>query len=150
MTTIRKASINDLDQLSELFNLYRIFYKKESDLKGGKEFLKERIEKNESEIFIAEIDSKAVGFVQLYGSFSSTRLKRMWLLNDLFVHPDFRGNEISKMLIERSKELAIETNACALTLQTAKTNDVGNSLYPKTGFELDEEFNYYFWTTIPL
>ena len=60
MTTIRKANITDLDQLSELFDLYRMFYNKASDLTAGKEFLKERIINSESEIFISIIDSKAV------------------------------------------------------------------------------------------
>ena len=146
MTTIRKANITDLDQLSELFDLYRMFYNKASDLTAGKEFLKERIINSESEIFISIIDSKAVGFVQLYPYFSSTRMKKMWLLNDLFVHSEFRGKGISKELIEVSKKLCIETNACAVNLETSKMNDIGNSLYPSTGFVLDLENNYYSWT----
>ena len=146
MTTIRKANITDLDQLSELFDLYRMFYNKASDLTAGKEFLKERIINSESEIFISIIDSKAVGFVQLYPYFSSTRMKKMWLLNDLFVHSEFRGKGISKELIEVSKKLCIETKACAVNLETSKMNDIGNSLYPSTGFVLDLENNYYSWT----
>ena len=146
MTTIRKANITDLDQLSELFDLYRMFYNKASDLTAGKEFLKERIINSESEIFISIIDSKAVGFVQLYPYFSSTRMKKMWLLNDLFVHSEFRGKGISKELIEVSKKLCIETKACAVNLETSKMNDIGNSLYPSTGFVLDIENNYYSWT----
>ncbi len=146
MSTIRKANLQDLDQLSELFDLYRIFYKKESNIKAGKEFLKERIIKNESEIFISIVDSKAVGFVQLYPYFSSTRMKKMWLLNDLFVLPEYRGKGISKELIETSKKLCIATKACALNLETSKMNDIGNSLYPSVGFELDAGTNFYFWT----
>ena len=146
MTTIRKANITDLDQLSELFDLYRMFYNKASDLTAGKEFLKERIINSESEIFISIIESKAVGFVQLYPYFSSTRMKKMWLLNDLFVHSEFRGKGISKELIEVSKKLCIETKACAVNLETSKMNDIGNSLYPSTGFVLDIENNYYSWT----
>ncbi len=76
MKTIRKATMYDINQLSELFDLYRMFYQKDSDLKAGKEFLKERIIHNESEIFIPIIDSKAVGFVQLFPYFSSTRMKK--------------------------------------------------------------------------
>ena len=146
MSTIRKATIQDLDQLSELFDLYRTFYNKASDLTAGKEFLKERIINSESEIFISIIESKAVGFVQLYPYFSSTRMKKMWLLNDLFVHSEFRGKGISKELIEVSKKLCIETKACAVNLETSKMNDIGNSLYPSTGFVLDIENNYYSWT----
>jgi ribosomal protein S18 acetylase RimI-like enzyme len=32
-------------------------------------------------------------------------------------------------------------------LETAKSNIEGNRLYPKVGFELDEDHNYYEWST---
>ncbi len=83
---IRKATTNDLDQLADLFNQYRVFYKKSSDIPAGKEFLGERMVNNESEIFVAiNTENEFAGFVQLYPIFSSTRMKRLWLLNDLFV-----------------------------------------------------------------
>jgi ribosomal protein S18 acetylase RimI-like enzyme len=49
------------------------------------------------------------------------------------------------LLIEAAKTLCRETNSCGLVLETAKTNIIGNALYPKTGFQLDIEHNYYFW-----
>ena len=119
--------------------------KKDADVAGAKKFLSERIKNNESEIFVAEIDNSLVGFVQLYPLFSSTRMKRLWLLNDLFVDAKHRGKNISVLLMEKAKEFAIQTNSCGLILETAKTNDIGNSLYPKTGFALDNDHNYYSW-----
>jgi GNAT superfamily N-acetyltransferase len=148
MTTIRKATLSELLPLSELFDLYRQFYEKPSDIEAGKEFLKERLEKDESVIYIAISDSKIVGFVQLYPLFSSTRMKRLWLLNDLFVHPEARGKGCSVQLIEAAKQLCIDTNACQLTLETSKLNTIGNNLYPKTGFEIDLDNNYYAWLNL--
>lgn len=143
---IRKAGPTDLDQLAELFNQYRIFYRKESDVKAGKQFLSDRMKNNESEIFIAiDEDKKLTGFVQLYPIFSSTRMKRLWLLNDLFVTPASRGQGVSIALIERAKELCRTTNSCGLLLETAKTNTVGNRLYPRTDFVLESESNFYVW-----
>ena len=143
---IRKAGPTDLDQLAELFNQYRIFYKKESDVKAGKQFLSDRMKNNESEIFIAiDEEKKLTGFVQLYPIFSSTRMKRLWLLNDLFVMPASRGQGVSIALIERAKELCRATNSCGLLLETAKTNTVGNQLYPRTDFVLESESNFYVW-----
>ncbi len=144
---IRKASLQDIIALATLFDAYRVFYEKNSDYDGAVRFLTDRIERNESEIFIAETDTQQmVGFVQLYPLFSSTRMQRLWLLNDLFVLPEFRSKGISIALIEKSKTLCIETNACGLQLETAKTNIIGNNLYPKTGFELDTEHHFYFWS----
>jgi GNAT superfamily N-acetyltransferase len=146
MATIRKATIEDLKFVVELFDKYRVFYEKESDKQNAESFISERLEINDSKIFVAEIDNgNLVGFVQLYPIFSSTRMQRLWLLNDLFVDKEHRGKGISKQLIERSKELCKQTNSCGLVLETAKANSVGNELYPKVGFSLDKEHNYYSW-----
>ena len=75
----RKAEIKDLDNLSILFDNYRIFYRKETDIESAKNFLKDRISKNDSEIFVAEnTEHQLVGFVQLYPLFSSVRMKKLW------------------------------------------------------------------------
>ena len=145
-TTIRRATIQDLKELTSLFDAYRVFYGKESNLDNAEEFLKDRIEAEESIIYIAETQSTISGFVQLYPSFSSTRLSRLWILNDLFVDNRFRGQGISKLLIEASKELCRQTEGCGVQLETEKSNTIGNNLYPKVDFELDEDHNFYFWT----
>ncbi len=146
MKTIRKATIHDLPQLAELFDQYRVFYHKYSDIPAAESFLKERIEKGDSEIFVAESEGDLFGFVQLYPLFSSTRMKRYWLLNDLFVNENYRGKGFSKELIEEAKELAKSTNAAGILLETGKSNDVGNKLYPSCGFEIYDEVNFYEWT----
>ena len=68
----------------------------------------------------------------------------VWILYDLFVAPQFRKEGIGKMLIERARKLASETNAEALTLATAIDNYPAQSLYESLGYERDEEF-YYYW-----
>lgn len=146
MKDTRKAAIQDLPQLSELFDQYRVFYHKESDIPAAENFLKQRIENKDSEIFVAENEGKLTGFVQLYPLFSSTRMRRYWLLNDLFVNENYRGKGFSKKLIEDAKQLAISTDASGILLETGKSNDVGNQLYPSCGFEIYDEVNFYEWT----
>lgn len=146
MVEIRKATVEDLHLVVELFDKYRVFYEKASDKLKAEKFLSERLKLNDSEIFVAETDDRnLVGFVQLYPLFSSTRMQRLWLLNDLYVEKEHRGKGISKQLIEISKLHCKQTKACGLILETAKTNIVGNELYPKVGFSLDNEHNYYSW-----
>ncbi|WP_343560306.1 GNAT family N-acetyltransferase [Sphingobacterium sp.] len=142
---IKRASLEDLNETAELFNLYRIFYRQESDLEKGKMFLKERFLKDESIVFLAMVDGKAVGFVQLYKLFHYTKLEMQWLLSDLYVHQDYRGKGLSVALIEQSKKWCAETDACGLMLETEKTNHIGNALYPRCGFEYDAAHNYYHW-----
>lgn len=145
--TITKATIEDIERLSILFDEYRIFYKKESDVASAITFLSERINNGDSVIFVAKsVEGALMGFVQLYPLFSSTQMKRLWLLNDLYVNETFRGMKVSVMLLDRAKQLAIETNAAGLLLETAKSNTIGNKLYIKTDFTLDAAHNYYSWT----
>jgi ribosomal protein S18 acetylase RimI-like enzyme len=142
----RKATPKDLDRLSELFDAYRMFYRKTTDILGAKTFLKERISNKDSELFVAEsADNKLVGFVQLYPLFSSKKKKKFWLLNDLFVHPESRSKGVSIGLIDKAKELVLESKACGMFLETEKSNLIGNKLYPKTGFELNTGSNFYEW-----
>lgn len=142
---IKKATLEDLEETAKLFDLYRIFYRQKSDVEKGKEFLKQRFLNSESDIFLAMDEDKAVGFVQLYKLFHYTKLQKQWLLSDLFVHPDYRGKGLSVVLIDQSKQWCEETGACGLMLETEKTNDIGNQLYLRCGFEYDGLHNYYHW-----
>ena len=142
---IRRATLSDLDQLVELFEAYRIWYRQEADSARATEFLNERLTKEDAIIYIAVHEGSAVGFTQLYPSFSSTRMARLWVLNDLYVSEKYRGQQISKKLIAAAKDTCRETNGCGILLETEKNNSIGNNLYPKTGFHLEEN-NFYFWT----
>tara|TARA_R110002051_G_scaffold283677_2_gene345559 strand:- start:1378 stop:1824 length:447 start_codon:yes stop_codon:yes gene_type:complete len=142
----RKAEIKDLDALTILFDKYRVFYRKDSDIASAKSFLKARISNQDSEIFVAEnTEQQLVGFVQLYPLFSSTKMMKLWLLNDLFVNYDYRKKGISLGLMDKAKELVEKSGACGMYLETEKSNLVGNNLYPKAGFELNQDSNFYEW-----
>ena len=146
MVKVERAHLKNLNELALLFDKYRVFYNRESDIDAAKFFLRERMETKESVIFVSLNDeTKMTGFTQLYPLFSSTRMKRLWLLNDLFVDSSHRGKGISVALIDTAKEYSKQTGACGLILETAKANKIGNSLYPRAGFVLDQEHNYYSW-----
>jgi GNAT superfamily N-acetyltransferase len=143
---VRKATLSDLTILSKRFDDYRIFYGKDSNLREANDFLRDRISNGDSQIFVAHNEETITGFVQLYPLFSSTRMKKLWLLNDLFVDPTYRGQGISILLIDRAKELCRETGACGMYLETAKTNTIGNQLYPTAGFVLNDAHHFYDWS----
>lgn len=148
MFNILTANPERLDALVELFDAYRVWYEKPSDTKEAKVFLAGLMERGESVVYIAQAaNGEFVGFTQLYPLYSSTRMKRIWLLNDLYVKPEYRGKGISKALMERAKALAKETDAVEILLETQRSNEIGNQLYPAVGFELNTDFNFYYWTT---
>ena len=142
---IREAKKLDLDQLSILFDSYRMFYGKESNTIVSKNFLENRLSNKDSKLFICEVNNILTGFVQLYPLFSSTRVSKYWLLNDLFVDSKYRGKGYSKLLINKAKELVKKSNACGMMLETEKSNKIGNNLYPKTGFKINQLSNFYEW-----
>lgn len=145
MIQIKRAHQGHLNELVHLFDAYRMFYKKESNLEGAKHFLSERMQQKESIIFVALMEEKLVGFTQLYPLFSSTNMMPFLLLNDLFVAKEHRGKQISKGLIKAAQEHCKITKANGISLETEKNNIPGNALYPKMGFTLDQEHNFYYW-----
>lgn len=143
--SIREATVDDLARLAPLFDAYRVFYGRSSNAYAAQLFLSERIRRSESKIFLAiDLEShQAIGFTQLYPTFSSTRLGRVWILEDLFVRGDMRRLGVAAALMERAETFARESHAVGLTLSTAHTNANAAALYSKRGWKRDEEFAYY-------
>jgi GNAT superfamily N-acetyltransferase len=143
---VKRAGLDDVAAVAPLFDGYRQFYGQRSDLAGAGAFLEERLRRDESVIFLALADgesSDALGFTQLYPTFSSVSLRRLWILNDLFVRPDIRRGGVGRRLLERAREWAIETQAKGLILTTAITNEAAQALYESCGWRRDEEFEHY-------
>ena len=67
-----------------------MFYRQDSDLEGAKVFLRNRIEKKESVIFVAVEDGEYIGsrnYIHHFFYFN----EKLWILNDLFVQAAKRG-----------------------------------------------------------
>lgn len=138
-----QARSEHLEEVSKLFDQYRVFYKSSSDYEAARKFLKERFEKEDSTIFLASIDGRIVGFTQLYPSFSSVSMKRVWILNDLFIDEDYRGNGVAKSLMCAAENFARETGSVRIILATQISNVAAQSLYELRGYAKDEEFYHY-------
>lgn len=149
--SIVQATIHDLTDLAPLFDLYRVFYKQPSNLEGAQKFLFHRFNHAESVIFIARTaasDQQAVGFAQLYPTFSSISMKRSWILNDLYVREEHRKEGIAELLLQQVKEFATQTKAKGIVLSTAPDNLKAQSLYEKHGYVRDNQF-YQYYLTLP-
>lgn len=141
---IRQAKLGDLDVLAELFDLYRQFYEYPQDIVLARRYLSERISKQESVIYLALADDGvALGFVQLYPSFSSTLAGKVWILYDLFVRREGRRQGIGRALMNRAAHLARETGAVEINLATATTNTRAQALYESLGYQRDDGFYVY-------
>jgi GNAT superfamily N-acetyltransferase len=140
--TIRRAKKKDIGDLSVLFDKYRIFYKQKSDVENARSFLKKRMKRKESVIFVAEERDELIGFTQLFPIFSSVSMKRTWLLNDLYVNERSRGIGAATKLLDAAKEFGAETNSKWLLLQTAADNFTAQKAYEKNGWVREADFFY--------
>ncbi len=140
---IYQATIDDLEGVSQLVNGYRMFYEQTSDVDGASDFIKERLENEDSVIFVVKSNQSYLGFTQLYPIFSSVSMKKAWLLNDLFITEDARKQGIGEMLLQTAKDFAIKTNAKSIMLSTAVENCSAQRLYEKNGYERDSQFYQY-------
>ncbi len=140
---IIKASIAELDDLTSLFDGYRQFYQMQKDLPQCKNFLKDRLTLHDSLIFMVYKNATAQAFAQIYPSFSSVAMQRIWTLNDLFVGQAYRNEGIARDLIEYVLQNAKREGVFSVKLVTAKTNAVARSLYQSIGFKLNNTFESY-------
>lgn len=139
----RQAVLSDLQLLAPLLDAYRVFYGNSSNVEAARRFLVERFNHGESVLFIAMIEGTAVGFCQLYPSFSSVSLARTFLLNDLYVLESSRKQGIATMLLKAATEFAKELGAIRLTLSTAINNQSAQGLYEQSGWIRDCDFYVY-------
>ena len=139
---IRQASIQDIDELATLFAQYRVFYQQSFDTEAAKQFLLERITNGESVIFIAIDAGQIGGFTQLYPSFSSVSMRKIWILNDLFVSPAHRLKGVAQALINEVIEYSKKTGRKRTVLSTAYDNFNAQKLYEKLGFNRSDFYNY--------
>lgn len=140
---IRKAELGDLDNLARMFDDYRQFYCQASDIVAAKEFLRERLAQQESVILIACDGTKSVGFVQLFPSFSSVSMRRIFILNDLYVASSARKQGVASALLEEAVRYAAKAGALRLALATETTNTSAQALYRKLGWVKNEAFMHF-------
>jgi len=140
---VRQATAADVDLLVPLFDAYRRFYRLPSEPERARSFLRERLEREQSAILIAFADGAAIGFTQLYPSFSSGAMARIFILNDLFVDPAARRRGAGSALLEAAAQYGRRSGAIRLVLSTEHTNTTAQAVYERMGWERDTVFRVY-------
>jgi len=138
VTAIRRATLEDLDLVAPLFDAYRRFYAQPADLVRARNYLRERLSRDESVILLAMRDDRPAGFTQLYPMFSSVRTARTWILNDLFVAEHARRTGTARALLDAAADFARADGAVGLSLETMRDNAPARALYRAAGWHEDE------------
>ena len=140
---VRQAVLSDLPVLAPLFDGYRQFYGRESDLAAAESFLRDRFDHGESAVFLAHAETGPVGFTQLYPSFSSVSLARVFILNDLFVAASHRRTGVGSELLRVAVEYARSLGAVRVTLNTDVQNAAAQATYEAAGWKRDRQYYAY-------
>lgn len=140
----RLATANDVDALAVLFDAYRQFYQQAADLALAAAFIRERLVRHQSFVFVAESAAgEMLGFCQLYPSFCSLVAAPIVILNDLFVLPVARKAGAGAALLQAAEAFARAQRFARMELTTAKTNLTAQSLYASQGWQRDEVYYAY-------
>jgi ribosomal protein S18 acetylase RimI-like enzyme len=141
---ILRATLDELEPVSVLFDLYRQFYEQPPDLVACRRYIEARLSGDESVIFFAQAgDGEFVGFTQLYHSFCSVDMTPLVYLYDLYVKPAMRRQGVGWALMKAAEHQARESGAGRMQLETALSNLPGQALYERLGWERDDEFYTY-------
>lgn len=142
MTTlfVRQAVVADLDAVADLLDQFRQFQGQPPGRPACLAFLRERFDHGESVVFLATLDERPAGFAQLYPSFSSTALARVYILNDLYVSADARRSGAASALLAAVEQYAWTFGACRVSLNVLRSNVDAQAVYRARGWVQDNEY----------
>ncbi len=138
--SIRAADANDLEALLPLVAAYRAFYGQAGDAAAERVFLQAHLERQTSTVFIATANMRAVGFVQIFSTFSTVHLGEALILEDLYVAEDSRGQGLAARLLAASVEYARRRGAVGMFLETAFDNRAAQRVYERNGWTREGRF----------
>tara|TARA_A100000164_G_scaffold220630_1_gene195809 strand:- start:95 stop:565 length:471 start_codon:yes stop_codon:yes gene_type:complete len=141
---IKIAQPDDFEKIGEVFNLYRQFYEKESNIEACKNYIHERLINNEAQIFYIENEKECMGITQLYTTFDSLELSKKIILYDLYVRSEYRNKGIGRMLMNAAKNFAEKKGVTSIELSTSINNKNAQSLYESLEYQRDTEFYDYY------
>ncbi|HTX55882.1 MAG TPA: GNAT family N-acetyltransferase [Candidatus Acidoferrales bacterium] len=132
---VRRATPSDVDVLVPLVRSYRVFYGQSPDDAGERRFMTKHLRDGSSALFFASGDGKALGFIQIFETWSTVRLAPVLIVEDLFVEPEHRMHGIARLLIHTAVAYARESGAAAMFLETPAENERAQDVYEREGWQ---------------
>lgn len=140
---ISRATGADLGELLALVAAYRAFYEREPEPEHERDFMARNLAEKRSVVFIARRGRNAVGFAQLFQTYSTVWLGPSLILEDLYVAPEGRRGGVASALLARAEHYAREIGAVGMFLETAMDNAVAQSVYERAGWTREARFFKY-------
>ncbi|MBD1389881.1 GNAT family N-acetyltransferase [Neiella sp. HB171785] len=84
---------------------------------------------------LAYVDGKPAGLANCFTGFSTFACKPLINIHDFAVMPEFRGRQLSQLLLDEVERIARQQGCCKVTLEVLQGNTVAQNAYRKHGFE---------------
>ncbi len=142
---IAPAAREDLDDVVGLFAAYQEFYAGHPrDEDQNRRFLARFVAPSDDGLLLIARDDEggAIGFANLYWTFSSVAAEEHALMNDLFVAEAARGKDVGHALIEAAGREAASRGHTTMSWQTALDNRPAQRLYERFDAERSVWFEY--------
>lgn len=141
--TVHRATVDDVEQLLPLVRGYREFYKRVHDAERERAYVTMLMREKKSVVFLARAGDRAIGFVQLFATYSTTSLGPSLVLDDLYVVPDSRGGGVAAALLDAACGYARSIGASGMFLETAIDNATAQRVYERNGWAREGRFIKY-------
>jgi len=129
---IRNIQIKDKDEWRELYQGYANFYKVEISKITLDTVWNWLLDQNhELSGLVYEINNKLVAIAHYRRMPSPLRGKDIGFLDDLYVHPDFRGRKIGEEIINKLNQISQEKGWGLIRWITRNDNHNAKSLYDR-------------------
>jgi len=140
--SIRTATAADVPEILNFIRALAVYERAPDAVKASEEdLLRDGFGENPYySCIIAELDSKPAGFAFYFFDYSTWLGRPGLYLEDLFVHPEFRGRGIGKALLERVAQIAVERNCARLKWEVLDWNQPAIDFYAAMGAEFLDEW----------
>ncbi len=152
---IIKADLSKQDHAEPLIQLMSEYA---LDLMGGSQDLSEFVKNNlvaelskrsSAHVIIAFVDCIPAGLAICLEGFSTFACKPLLNIHDLIVSSHYRGQGLSKLILQTVEAIAFDLGCCKITLEVLDGNHVAKAAYKSFGFsgyELNPEMGHaLFW-----
>jgi GNAT superfamily N-acetyltransferase len=94
----------------------------------------ELAKRKSAHVILAFVDAKPAGLVICLEGFSTFACKPLLNIHDVIVTLPYRRRGISKLMLQKAEEIALDLGCCKLTLEVLEGNHVAQSAYKAFGF----------------
>ena len=139
--TIRAVAEDDVETLFGLILELAAYEKLSDEVRGDAEVLRRSLfVERTAEALLAEVDSEAVGYAIVCGTFSSFECKGGIWVEDIYVRPESRRGGVGRTLFARVAAIAIERGLPRVEWAALDWNELALGFYDRLGARRMDEW----------